>query len=193
VRRLLAHRCEFACFPLIAAATGVRVFCVLVLPYQEYIMKTGVLAVAVPVGFAALVTLGGCGKKEAPTATPAAASTEAAAPAVAPAAPPTTATVASADGAQVYKLNCSTCHGAEGKGDGIAAAALNPKPANFAAGAFKYDANGNGKPGEIEDIKAIIHDGAAKHGGSPLMAPWPMLSDAQLQAVAEYVKAFHSG
>jgi len=156
-------------------------------------MKTGILAVTVPVGFAALVALAGCGKKEAPTATPAAASTEAAAPAAAPAAPSATATVGSADGAQVYKLNCSTCHGAEGKGDGIAAASLNPKPANFATGAFKYDANGNGTPGEIEDIKAIIHDGAAKHGGSPLMAPWPMLSDAQLQAVAEYVKAFHSG
>ena len=49
--------------------------------------------------------------------------------------------------------------------------------------------NGDGIKGEIDDIKAIVHDGAAKHGGSPLMTPWPMLNPAQLQAVAEYVKS----
>ncbi len=31
----------------------------------------------------------------------------------------------------VYASNCSSCHGAEGKGDGAAAAALDPKPRNF--------------------------------------------------------------
>jgi len=51
------------------------------------------------------------------------------------------------------------------------------------------DVNGDGIKGEIDDIKAIVHDGAAKHGGSPLMTPWPMLNPAQLQAVAEYVKS----
>jgi mono/diheme cytochrome c family protein len=86
-----------------------------------------------------------------------------------------------------------TCHGTTGKGDGVAAAALNPKPANFAIGAFKYDTNGNGATGDMDDIKAIVHDGAAKHGGSPLMAPWPMLSPEQLQAIAEYVKSLHAG
>ena len=55
------------------------------------------------------------------------------------------------------------------------------------------DVNGNGTKGDIDDIKAIVHDGAAKHGGSPLMAPWMMLTPDQLQAVAEYVKAFHAG
>lgn len=75
-----------------------------------------------------------------------------------------------------------------GHGDGPASAGLNPKPASFADNAFKYDANGNGTKGDIDDIKAIVHDGAAKHGGSPLMTPWPMLSPEQLQAVAEYVK-----
>ena len=64
---------------------------------------------------------------------------------------------------------------------------------NFAAGDFKYDTNGNGTPGEIEDIMTIIRDGTAKHGGSALMAPWPQLSEAQREAVAEYVKALHTG
>ncbi len=156
-------------------------------------MKTKTLTNALPVGLAVLITLTACGRKEAPA--PAAAPSEAAAPAsvAPPAATASTAAAGSAGGAQAYKLYCATCHGVEGKGDGLAAASLDPKPADFAAGAFKYDVDGNGAPGDIEDIKAIVHDGAAKHGGSALMAPWPMLTDAQLQAVAEYVKAFHAG
>ena len=158
-------------------------------------MNALTLRKAMPLGLAVLMTLTACGKKEAQAPAPAAAPTEAAAPATgaAPAPAATTASAGAADGAQAYKLNCSTCHGPEGKGDGIAAASLNPKPANFAAGAFKYDVDGNGKPGDVEDIKAIIHDGAAKHGGSAIMAAWPMLSAEQVQAVAEYVKAFHAG
>lgn len=34
----------------------------------------------------------------------------------------------------VYAANCASCHGAEGKGDGTAAAALKPVPRNFASG-----------------------------------------------------------
>lgn len=157
-------------------------------------MRSKTLTTVLPVGFAVLFSLAACGSKESPPATPPAApSTEAAATAAAPVAAATTAAVGGADGARIYKMNCSTCHGPEGKGDGVAAAALNPRPADFTVGAFKYDTNGDGTPGGIEDIKAIIHDGAAKHGGSPLMAPWPLLSDEQLQAVAEYVKALHTG
>lgn len=158
-------------------------------------MKAQTVTMVLPVGFAVFVALAACGSKnEAPPSTPAATSTQAAAPAAPVAAPATTAAQGgSADGAQIYRISCSTCHGAEGKGDGIAAAALNPKPVNFAAGDFKYDTNGNGTPGEIEDIKTIIRDGTAKHGGSALMAAWPQLSEAQREAVAEYVKAFHTG
>lgn len=136
-----------------------------------------------------------------PTEAPAAPA-EATAPAQAPATgdPATTAAPAApaagadlAAGKKVFMTYCATCHGTAGKGDGPAAAGLNPKPADFADGLFKYDVNGNGTKGDIEDIKAIAHDGAAKHGGSPLMAPWPMLSPTDLQAVAEYIKSLHAG
>lgn len=34
-------------------------------------------------------------------------------------------------GQQLYATNCQLCHGQNGKGDGLAAAALNPKPADY--------------------------------------------------------------
>ncbi len=45
---------------------------------------------------------------------------------------PVSATATSlARGAEIYKANCLTCHGAEGEGDGPAGAALKPPPANL--------------------------------------------------------------
>lgn len=35
------------------------------------------------------------------------------------------------DGQRLFKLNCVSCHGAGGKGDGAAAPQLNPKPADL--------------------------------------------------------------
>jgi mono/diheme cytochrome c family protein len=175
---------------------------------KEAVMNLRAFLSAVSVALVMLFA-SGCGKKESEQASQAGSAQEAASPAqpepeaappseaAAPtepatpaAAPPATAASGAAAGEMPYKTFCVTCHGAGGHGDGPAAAGLNPKPASFADNAFKYDPNGNGTKGDIDDIKAIVHDGAAKHGGSPLMTPWPMLSPDQLQAVAEYVKAF---
>lgn len=35
------------------------------------------------------------------------------------------------EGKKIYKTNCASCHGDNGLGDGLASAALNPKPRNF--------------------------------------------------------------
>lgn len=159
-------------------------------------MKSRTLIGALPAAVATILIAAGCSKKEpeAPAAAPEAAAVPAETSAAAPAPEAAAAAATAGDaGASAYGMYCVTCHGATGKGDGVAAAALNPKPADFSAGAFKYDVNGNGTKGDVDDIKAIVHDGAAKHGGSPLMAPWPMLSADQLQAVAEYVKSLHAG
>lgn len=59
-----------------------------------------------------------------------------------------------ARGKQVYSQNCAMCHGGEGKGDGPAGMALNPKPRNFVEGKWKkggtrlgiYDVVANGLP-----------------------------------------------
>jgi mono/diheme cytochrome c family protein len=43
-----------------------------------------------------------------------------------------------AKGKTLFATNCASCHGADGRGDGPAAAALNPKPRNFHEGYWKY-------------------------------------------------------
>lgn len=155
-------------------------------------MKLRMLMAALPLTVAAVLMAAGCSKKE-----PEPAALPGATPPVQADTPAMSTTVVAAAaggaGASAYAMYCVTCHGPTGKGDGVASASLNPKPADFSVGAFKYDTNGNGTKGEVDDIKAIVRDGAAKHGGSPLMAPWPMLSADQLQAVAEHVKSLRGG
>jgi mono/diheme cytochrome c family protein len=61
--------------------------------------------------------------------------------------------VANADmvthGAKIFAENCAMCHGAEGKGDGAAGQALNPKPRNLVEGPWK---KGGGYMGWFEVV-----------------------------------------
>jgi len=93
-------------------------------------------------------------------------------------------------GKETYKLFCETCHGPGGKGDGPGAVGLQPPPRDFSAGEFKFDADGNGKPGEDADLKAVISKGAAEFGGSPLMTPWAgALTDADIENVIAVIRS----
>ncbi len=82
---------------------------------------------------------------------------------------------------------CASCHGALGAGDGVAAAALTPKPRNFAAGEYALDTDNDGKKGTETDIFNVVTNGALKYGGSPMMAGRADLSEADRKAVAKYV------
>jgi mono/diheme cytochrome c family protein len=94
-----------------------------------------------------------------------------------------------AAGKTTFETLCVTCHGPAGKGDGPAGAALDPKPRDFSVGDFKYDTDKDGKPGTDADLANIVKNGAGAYGGSPLMAPWGHLSDADIQNVVAYVRS----
>jgi mono/diheme cytochrome c family protein len=94
-----------------------------------------------------------------------------------------------AAGKDVFVANCASCHGEGGKGDGPVGAALNPPPRDFTVGDFKLDTDGDGKAGTDKDLENVIHNGAMAYGGSPLMAPWPTLSDAQVADVIAYIRS----
>jgi mono/diheme cytochrome c family protein len=82
-----------------------------------------------------------------------------------------------------YDANCVGCHGAAGKGDGPAAAALNPKP------------------GDMTDAKAmkaltdkylfdIIKDGGASQKKSPIMpASGKKLNDQEISDIVAYIRS----
>lgn len=96
-----------------------------------------------------------------------------------------------AAGKALFTTNCASCHGADGKGDGPVGKALNPPPRDFTKGDFKFDTDKDGKPGTEVDLEHVIHDGAMKYGGSPLMAPWPAFTKAQLDDLIAYIRTFH--
>ena len=94
-----------------------------------------------------------------------------------------------AAGKAPFVANCASCHGEGGKGDGPVGAALNPAPRDFTKGDFKFDTDGDGKAGTDADLKNVIHNGGAAYGGSPLMAPWPTLSDVEVTNVIAYIRS----
>ena len=83
-----------------------------------------------------------------------------------------------AKGKEAFDINCASCHGAMGAGDGIAAASLNPKPRNYKAPASEWK-NGNTEAGVLKTLNEGIK-------GSPMVA-YKHLGDDTLKAVAKYV------
>lgn len=103
----------------------------------------------------------------------------------APAAPAAGAEVKLGDAAKgkaIYDMYCFTCHGATGKGDGIAAAALNPKPRDFTDKKI-MDTISN------EMMIKVIAQGGVSVGKSPMMTAWgAVLKEDQIKDVAAYVR-----
>jgi cytochrome c553 len=73
---------------------------------------------------------------------------------------------------EMFNSRCATCHGTEGKGNGPAAAALNPKPRNYTDKTWQ-------KSVTDEQIKKTIIMGGAAVGKSPIMPASPDLESNQ--------------
>ncbi len=83
----------------------------------------------------------------------------------------------------VYSTRCTACHGATGLGDGAAAAALTPKPRNFADAAWQSAV-------ADEAIEKIIKAGGPAVGKSPNMPPNDDLSPSIIAALRAKLRAF---
>ena len=84
-----------------------------------------------------------------------------------------------AKGKALFLVNCASCHGNQGLGDGPAAAALNPKPRNFHEGYWKY---GGGIARVVQTIST----------GSPgtAMAAFTNIPLEDRFAIAHYERSF---
>ena len=85
------------------------------------------------------------------------------------------------EGKTQYQNICASCHGATGKGDGVAAAALDPKPRDLSDGAYVSTLSN-------EHLYKVISEGGAAVGLSPMMAAWGgVLSEQQIWDVIAYL------
>ena len=81
-----------------------------------------------------------------------------------------------AAGRTVYELNCQTCHGVAGRGDGPAAVGLEPPPADLTVHVRLHSE---------QDLFRFIHDGIADTGMVPL---GDKLNDEEIWHVVNHIK-----
>ena len=81
-------------------------------------------------------------------------------------------------GKKLYTQYCTICHGIKGKGDGMAGAALNPKPANFTLADIQSQSDG-----------AIFWKMA--EGRSPMAAYKDILSKEQRWQLVAYIRTLN--
>jgi cytochrome c5 len=79
-------------------------------------------------------------------------------------------------GNKIYQERCALCHGPEGKGDGPAAAGLNPKPRNHTDGTYM-------KTRTDDQLLEVIHHGK---GGMPAWGG--ILTETEIHAVLKHFR-----
>jgi mono/diheme cytochrome c family protein len=78
-------------------------------------------------------------------------------------------------GKKVAQVNCASCHGAGGKGDGAAAVALNPKPADWTSVRVQGESDGE-----------IFWKISTGRGAMP---PWKHLPEPDRWALVSYIRS----
>jgi mono/diheme cytochrome c family protein len=80
-------------------------------------------------------------------------------------------------GKKLYGKYCAICHGTKGKGDGMAGAALTPKPANFINEKFQNQTDGS-----------VFWK--LSEGRSPMASYKTILNDEQRWQIVNYLRTF---
>ena len=86
-------------------------------------------------------------------------------------------------GKELFRANCSSCHGESGEGNGPTAVTLNPKPRNFLS--LQGWTNGS----KMSQIYKTLQEGIVRNG----MASYNYLSPADRFAIIHYVRSFSPG
>ena len=90
-------------------------------------------------------------------------------------------------GKKVYEDRCAMCHGNDGKGGGLAASFLNPRPRDFTAGKYKFRSTESGSIPTDADLERTIREGLH----ATAMPDWKeFISGDSLTSVTAYVKSF---
>ena len=88
----------------------------------------------------------------------------------------------SAKGQEIYTTFCATCHGPTGLGDGVAAAALDPKPRDLSSAAILEGYTD-------EYLVNVITNGGAAVGKSPMMTAWAgIISPEDIDNVVAHIR-----
>ena len=83
-----------------------------------------------------------------------------------------------------YQQFCSNCHGAQGKGDGIAGQALTPQPRDFSESKWQQDTD------DDRIYKAIAEGGVAVGLNSSMAAFGAILSPEEIKAMVAKIRKF---
>lgn len=86
-------------------------------------------------------------------------------------------------GKTIFQTSCGTCHGPEGKGDGVAGATLNPKPRNF------HELTGWKNGPELDKMYKTLHEGIANSG----MASFANIPPEDRLDLILYIMKFNAG
>lgn len=89
-------------------------------------------------------------------------------------------------GERVYRGACAACHGRSGRGDGVAARYLDPRPRDFTSGRYRFRSSSSRGPTDA-DLFEIVTRGIPR----TQMPGWEdLLSEQERRDVVAYVKTF---
>ena len=87
-------------------------------------------------------------------------------------------------GAVLYEINCATCHGVGGQGDGPAAEGLDPKPASLADAHMMEDMSDGA-------LFWRVSEGGTMEPFNSAMPPWKgLLSEDEIWQLVAYIREF---